>query len=86
MKKTKTTVGSSIDNLPTIGCQSTKNSNQVKKIGALMKKSSDTPLIKLMQIEESKDDQKVVSTIEEEAKVTTTLSSENDGINTVNAN
>ena len=51
-----------------------------------MKKSSDTPLIKLMQIEESKDDQKVVSTIEEEAKVTTTLSSENDGINTVNAN
>ena len=53
MKKMKTTVGSSIDNLPTIGCQSTKNSNQVKKVGALMKKSSDTPLIKLMQIEES---------------------------------
>jgi len=60
----KTIGGSSNDNLPTVGSQSTKNANLPKgTIGAATVK---TPLIKLMQVEASSDVGQPVSTIEEE--------------------
>ena len=64
-----------MDNLPTIGPQSTKNS-------AAGKNSSDTPLIKLMQVEQKNEDKSEVTPIEEEVKGVTTQSDEGDGLDT----